>query len=222
MSEAAILTAKELKRDFVHATERVTVLSGIDLSLKRGERVALVGPSGSGKSTLLSVLGALDADYQGSVRIHDVELRELTDARRAELRNRTLGFVFQAYNLLAHLTVLENVLLPARFRAGRLDLTRAKEVIHSVGLADKLSRKPATLSGGERQRVAIARALFHQPELVLCDEPTGNLDAETGAEILALFDRLSTSGVALLIATHDDAIAERAHRTLRLHHGRLA
>jgi putative ABC transport system ATP-binding protein len=145
----------------------------------------------------------------------------MSDSELARFRNERLGFVFQAYNLLGHLDALENVLLPARFSPATPDRARAESILGGVGLGDKLHRRPHTLSGGERQRVAIARALYHRPSLVLCDEPTGNLDAETGAGILELFDRLTAEGAALLIATHDEMIATSADRVLRLRGGRL-
>jgi putative ABC transport system ATP-binding protein len=211
----------ELRAHGEKAVRKIEVLCGVDLDIQAGEMVSVVGASGAGKSTLLHVLGALDPDYQGEVTLDGAALGELSDAQRAALRNRTLGFVFQAYNLLSQLTALENVLLPQRFASGAVDVERGRAVLASVGLGAKAHRKPAQLSGGERQRVAIARALVQRPKLVLCDEPTGNLDQETGAQILGLFERLTAEGVALLIATHDDAIARGASRVLRLREGRL-
>ncbi|MBI3180260.1 MAG: ABC transporter ATP-binding protein, partial [Deltaproteobacteria bacterium] len=204
---ATLLRARQLTRRVTDAAGHVTILDQVSLDVATGERVALVGPSGSGKSTLLHILGALDPDYEGSVEIDGVRLEGLADHALAKVRNRTLGFVFQSYNLLGHLSALDNVLLPARFANETPDAQRAHELLTSVGLGDKAHRKPQTLSGGERQRVAIARALFHRPKLVLCDEPTGNLDRETGKELLGLFARLTEEGVALLIASHDQAIA---------------
>ncbi len=199
----------------------VVILDRVSMSLHAGERVALLGPSGSGKSTLLNVLGALDADYEGQVVVDGQSLAGLSDAARARFRNRTLGFVFQAYNLLGHLSALDNVLLPARFGEGVADMERARLVLSRVGLGDKAHRLPASLSGGERQRVAIARALYNRPKLLLCDEPTGNLDQKTASEVLKLFQELSDEGVALLIATHDEDIARSAHRVLTLRQGAL-
>ena len=221
MSARAVLEGQGIVRRVVDGDRETLILDGVSLTVADGERVALLGPSGSGKSTLLHILGALDPSYEGRVLIDGHPLEGLSDSRRAALRNETLGFVFQAYNLLGHLSALDNVLLPARFGKQRPVAERAAKILASVGLGDKLSRRPDTLSGGERQRVAIARALYHRPKLVLCDEPTGNLDSRTGAEIVALFDRLSAEGVALLIATHDEAIAAAAHRTLHLTRGRL-
>ena len=198
-----------------------TILAGVNLEVATGERVALLGPSGSGKSTLLNIVGGLDPDYTGEVTVAGTRLGGLDDAALSSFRNRTLGFVFQAYNLLGNLPAIENVLLPARFGGDSPDPARAREVLERVGLGDKVHRLPTTLSGGERQRVAIARALYFKPRLVLCDEPTGNLDRETGAEVLRFFDELTQEGVTLLIATHDEAIAAAAHRVLTLKKGVL-
>ena len=218
----ALLRARAITRRVRDGDVDIEILDRVSLEVGRGERVALLGPSGSGKSTLLHILGALEPHYHGSVEVRGQELEGLGDRALSALRNRTFGFVFQAYNLLGHLSALDNVLLPARFAGGRPDEQRAREVLSEVGLGDKVHRRPRTLSGGERQRVAIARAIFHRPELVFCDEPTGNLDEQTGAEILSLFDRLTADGVALLVATHDQAIARSADRVLRLSGGRLS
>jgi putative ABC transport system ATP-binding protein len=217
-----LVSARGIKKVVADGGRPFIILDGIGLDVASGERVALLGPSGSGKSTLLNVLGGLDPDYTGEVTVAGTRLDGLDDAALSAFRNRTLGFVFQAYNLLAQLSALENVLLPARFGGGAPDPTRARDVLARVGLGDKTHRLPTTLSGGERQRVAIARALYFKPRLVLCDEPTGNLDRETGAEVLRLFDELTAEGVTLLIATHDDAIAAAAHRVLTLRKGVLA
>jgi putative ABC transport system ATP-binding protein len=217
----ALLAARHLRKRVRDGKDDLLLLTDISIDIAAGERVALLGPSGSGKSTLLNILGALDPDFEGEVRIAGASLAEMRDAELAAFRNRTLGFAFQAYNLLGHLTVLENVLLPGRFSAERIEAQRAIDVLERVGLHDKAHRRPTTLSGGERQRVAIARALYNRPKLVLCDEPTGNLDHNTGHEVLRLFEQLTRDGVALLIATHDEAIATSAHRVLRLAAGVL-
>jgi putative ABC transport system ATP-binding protein len=221
MADDLVLVARNLRK-LVHDGERdVPILDGIDLFVRAGERVALIGSSGSGKSTLLHILGALDADYQGSVIVAGSTLETMSDDARSDFRNRTLGFVFQSYNLLGHLTAVENVLLPSRFADETPNLDRAYHELARVGLLKKANQRPITLSGGERQRVAIARALYHKPKLVLCDEPTGNLDRKTAVEILTLFESLAKEGVAMLIATHDAAIAESAARVLTLNAGRL-
>lgn len=216
-----LLRAQHVTKRLRDGDQVATILANIDLEVHTRERVALVGPSGSGKSSLLHILGALDPDYEGTVEIAARRLGDLRDAERARFRNETLGFVFQSYNLLGHLSALDNVLLPARFSRHGADPRRALEMLASVGLGTKSHRKPHALSGGERQRVAIARALYNQPKLVLCDEPTGNLDPGTGREVLELFERLRDDGAALLIATHDDAIAAAADRVLSLHEGQL-
>ncbi|MBI5511047.1 MAG: ABC transporter ATP-binding protein [Deltaproteobacteria bacterium] len=216
-----MLEARGVTRSVWDGDREATILHDVSLTIEAGERLALLGPSGCGKSTLLHILGGLDADYQGSVRVAGTALEGLSDRELAALRNGTLGFVFQSYNLLGHLSALDNVLLPARFGANGAEPARAVRILEELGLGDKVRRRPATLSGGERQRVAIARALYSRPKVVLCDEPTGNLDRETASEILDLFNRLTAEGVALLVATHDDAIAHTAHRTIRLLGGRL-
>jgi len=216
-----ILAARGLRKTVRDGERTLTLLDGIDLDVAAGDQVALMGPSGSGKSTLLHILGGLDADFQGEVRIAGQAVDGGDDRRLSRLRNETLGFVFQAYNLLNHLSVLDNVLLPARFGDGRVDGRRAREVLDRVGMLEKIHRRPATLSGGERQRVAIARALYGNPRVILCDEPTGNLDSATGEGILRLFAELAAGGTALLIATHDEAIAGAAGRIVALRDGRL-
>jgi len=216
-----VLIARGVQKSVRDGDAEVSILSGIDLELMGGQQVALVGPSGSGKSSLLSILGALDPDFEGSVRVGGVELSDLGDRALAELRNKRFGFVFQAYNLLGHLSALDNVLLPARVAGERPDLPRAREVLGRVRMEDKAHRFPGSLSGGERQRVAIARALYHDPPLIFCDEPTGNLDPKTGEEILRLFATLAEQGATLLIATHDQEIASGANRVIRLEAGVL-
>jgi putative ABC transport system ATP-binding protein len=217
-----LLVASHLVKEVRDGDRSIRILDDVSLTLNAGERVALVGPSGSGKSTLLHVLGALDDAYQGDVSLDGVSLHGLSDRARAGLRCREIGFVFQAYNLVSRSTVLENVALPSRFGKTPVDEGAVRDVLADVGLARKSHRLPHQLSGGERQRVAIARALVQRPKLVLCDEPTGNLDAESGAKVLTLFDRLTEAGAAVLIATHDEAIASSSHQRLVMRDGRLA
>ncbi|HCF60604.1 MAG TPA: macrolide ABC transporter ATP-binding protein, partial [Myxococcales bacterium] len=184
------------------------------------------GPSGCGKTTLLNVLGGLDVGYEGEVEVAGHKLKQMKDAELAAFRNHTIGFVFQSFNLLAPLTALENVMLPCYFgpsgesRANRLE--RARGALARVGLADKAKQRPPELSGGERQRVAIARALFGKPRLILCDEPTGNLDAKTGAEVIGLFvDLVREQKLTMVVVTHEDRVSQAARRVLRLRDGRL-
>jgi putative ABC transport system ATP-binding protein len=204
------------------------VLHGVDLDVAAGDMLALVGPSGSGKSTLLHALGGLDRDYEGTIEVDGRDLHKLSDADISDYRNRHVGFVFQAFNLLDHLTCRENVALPARFGRGDGVLddaaanARADELLSRVGLKEKLDARPTTLSGGQKQRVAIARALFSRPRLMLCDEPTGNLDRATGQQIVELFSTLNRDeGITILIVTHDARISEVTGRTIRVEDGRL-
>ena len=197
------------------------LLRAVDLEVPRGEFVAIEGQSGSGKSTLLHLAGGLDRGYGGSVKVLGEELRDLDDARLSALRNRCVGFVFQAFNLLPQLTALENVLLPEAFCDIGGAPARALAALERVGLAHKAAVRPAQLSGGERQRVAIARALLLDPPLLLCDEPTGNLDARTGEGIIDLFRALHRGGSTLLIVTHEVRVSRAASRVLLLRDGRL-
>ena len=205
------------------AGSTLCVLDGADLDVAAGGFVALMGPSGSGKSSLLHVLGGLDADFTGEVEVLGQRLDALGDRERARLRNAKMGFVFQSYHLIPTLPAWRNVALPAAFspQVERDAEARARESLSRVGLAAKAHRLPTELSGGERQRVAIARALFFRPPLLLCDEPTGNLDAQSGGEVLALFCELNRDGVTLLIATHEERVAAAASRRVKLSAGKL-
>lgn len=199
-------------------------LDGVSLTLDRGELVAVLGTSGSGKSTLLHVLGALDRDYTGSCRLDGRELRTLSDTDAAALRRQTLGFVFQGFHLVADWTVRQNVALPASFAPTAVsDLAaRVDAVLDRVGLAGRGDDRPTALSGGQRQRVAIARALLMKPPVLLCDEPTGSLDVDTGASVLALFQSLHREeGYTFVIVTHEERVTAIATRVIRLESGRL-
>jgi putative ABC transport system ATP-binding protein len=206
----------------------VHVLRGVDLDIAAGEMVAITGRSGSGKTTLLNVIGGLDSEWSGQVAVDGQDLHVMSDLALSDYRNQRVGFVFQAFHLLDHLSVLENAALPARFQRGKQALseaaahTRAKEVLERVGLADKLHVLPTHLSGGQKQRVAIARALFNEPSLLVCDEPTGNLDRATGDAVLRLFRELNEQrGVTLLVVTHDEHLATRLDRTVALEDGKI-
>jgi putative ABC transport system ATP-binding protein len=199
------------------------LLQGLDLEVQRGEFVAVEGQSGSGKSTLLHLLGGLDRAFEGEVQVLGCDLRALDDRELAALRHTQIGFIFQSFNLLPGLSALENVLLPDFFGDGVPDAERrAREALQRVGLADKGSSPPAALSGGERQRVAIARALLARPPLLLADEPTGNLDAQTGEGVISLFRELHKEGMTLLIVTHEARVSHAANRVMVLRDGRLA
>jgi putative ABC transport system ATP-binding protein len=198
------------------------LLRGVDLSVRRGEFVAVEGQSGSGKSTLLHLLGGLDRAFEGEARVLGCDLNAVSDAELAALRHTQIGFIFQSFNLLPALTALENVLLPDFFGDGLPDAERrALEALDRVGLAEKGRARPAALSGGERQRVAIARALVARPPLLLADEPTGNLDARTGEGVIELFRELHRDGMTLLIVTHEARVSHAATRVLVLREGRL-
>ena len=200
----------------------VRVLDGLSLEVEQGDFVAVVGPSGSGKSTLLHLLGGLDVHYQGDVEVAGVKLAGLKDKELARFRNQHVGFVFQSFHLIPNLSAVENVLMPSHFGAANLEARkRAESLLDRVGLLAKKDRSPVRLSGGERQRVAIARALFTGPKLLLCDEPTGNLDAATGAGVISLFEELHREGLTLLAGTHEDRMSTAARRVLRLKEGRL-
>lgn len=197
-------------------------LSNIDLEISGGEFVAVVGSSGSGKSTLMNVLGLLDRNFEGSYDLSGVDVRQLSDNDLSELRIEKIGFVFQQFHLLRRATILENVLLPTAYRKIPNAKSRALELIDRIGLAAHIDHKSNQLSGGQMQRVAIARALLTQPQFILADEPTGNLDGATAAEIMAIFNELNSAGSTIMLITHEDEIARHAQRTVRLHDGSIA
>lgn len=204
------------------------VLKGVDLDIDTGEFVAIVGRSGSGKTTLLNIVGALDSEYEGSVAVDGKELRSLSDVQISQYRNQNIGFIFQSFYLLDHMSCVENVALPALFARGAdaMDraaaLARAQAVMAEVELSDKCEALPNTLSGGQKQRVAIARALFSKPKLMICDEPTGNLDATTAQAILALFRVLNEEqGITLVIVTHDPMISKACKRVVNIADGTI-
>ncbi len=222
-----MISLSGVEKSFRDGGQEIPVLRGVDLSVGPGELVAIVGPSGSGKSTLLHVAGGLDRDYRGEVAVDGRSLARLPARELARLRNATIGFVFQSFNLLPGLSALENVMLPGMLREATGEppgavRTRAAEALVRVGLSAKAAAPPARLSGGERQRVALARALFSRPRVLLADEPTGNLDAVTGAEVIRLFTELSAEGMAVLVVTHEERVSRAAGRVLQLREGKLA
>ncbi len=216
-----IIEIKGITRDFPLGDETIHVLKGIDLTINKGEYVALMGPSGSGKSTLMNILGCLDTPTSGSYVLNGKLVSEMHDDELAEIRNKEIGFVFQTFNLMPRTTALDNVALPMVY-AGKSKEdrnVRATEVLTQVGLQDRMDHKPNQLSGGQRQRVAVARALVNHPAMILADEPTGNLDSKTSVEIMALFDEIHAKGNTVVLVTHEEDIAEHAHRIIRLRDG---
>lgn len=225
-----ILRARGITKSFPIGERTLEVLHGVDIDVVRGESVALIGTSGAGKSTLLHVLGLLDSPTSGTVELDGIDAWALSKAKRAAFRNVEVGFVFQFYYLLPELNAVENVLMPSMIRYGRgayrkrkKDLVaRATELLVGFGLKERLDHRPEQLSGGERQRVALARALFHDPPLLIADEPTGNLDEATGDHVLELLFREQTRrGLSLLLVTHDARLADRCDRTLFMRDGRM-
>jgi len=201
----------------------VEALRGVDLDIEQGEYVAVMGPSGSGKSTLLNLLGCLDRPTRGRYVLGGQDISRLSDAALSEVRGRRIGFVFQSFNLIPQLTALDNIEVPLFYQGlhRRERRRRGHELAERVGLGARARHKPMELSGGEQQRVAIARALSNDPLILLADEPTGNLDSKTGQEILEVFDDLSARGRTLIVVTHDEAIASRTHRTVRMADGQV-
>jgi len=219
------LSARGLSKTYTMGRRTLEVLRGVDLTVARGEFLALRGASGAGKSTLLHLIGGLDSPNAGEIFFNDRNLAKFSEGELTQFRNRRVGFVFQAYHLLPELTALENVCLPARVaRISAVDSEkRGRELLARVGLAKRVEHKPSELSGGEQQRVAIARALVNEPELLLADEPTGNLDSQTGGEIIELLKSLRVEKqMTLIIATHDAKVAAHAQRVVELADGRVA
>ncbi len=218
-----VLALRGVTKSYGDGDASVEVLHGLDLKVEPGEFVAIMGPSGSGKSTLLNILGCLDRPTGGEYLLDGEDVAGFNDDQLSLIRNGRIGFIFQSYNLIAQLTVLENVKVPLLYRPrGRGGgAQRAHELLETVGLSHRLTHRPAQLSGGECQRVAIARALVNDPILILADEPTGNLDSKTGAEVLELLEGLHAQGRTILLITHDAAVAKRAGRTVRLQDGAL-
>jgi putative ABC transport system ATP-binding protein len=216
-----VIELKDIRKTYRMGEVDVNALAGLDLRVQRSDVLAIMGPSGSGKSTLMNIIGCLDRPTSGTYHLDGKTVSELKDDSLAEIRNRKVGFVFQSFNLLGRSTATANVELPLRYSGmnrGRRE--RAQEMLRLVGLEERMMHRPMELSGGQQQRVAIARALVNKPAIILADEPTGNLDSRSGAEILDLLIKLnSDSGVTLIIVTHDPNVAARAHRTIKLMDG---
>ena len=217
----SLIEARGLWKSYVMGTEEIHALAGVDVTIEKGDYVAIMGPSGSGKSTLMNLIGCLDTATKGSYRLNGREVSTMEDDELAHVRNCEIGFVFQTFQLLPRAAALRNVELPLVYRGVPAEerRARARTALERVDLGDRLDHRPNELSGGQRQRVAIARALVNDPSIVLADEPTGNLDTATGAEILALFDELHRQGHTLIVVTHEQEVADHAQHAIRLRDG---
>ncbi len=216
-----LISIQNLKKTYKIGDEIIEALKDVSLTIYKNEYVALMGPSGSGKSTLMNTLGCLDSPTSGEYILNNLSVAKMTDNELAEVRNKEIGFVFQTFNLLPRASTLDNVALPLVYAGfNRIDREkRAKEVLESVGLGNRMNHKPNELSGGQRQRVAIARALVNNPAIILADEPTGNLDSKTSVEIMGLFEEIHKKGNTIILVTHEEDIALHAHRIVRLKDG---
>lgn len=219
----SIIELSKIAKAYKIGSEEIHALRSVTLQIYKNEYVALMGPSGSGKSTLMNVLGCLDSPTSGEYILNSLSVAQMPDNDLAEVRNKEIGFVFQSFNLLPRSTALDNVILPLIYagynKADRLK--RGKEVLEQVGLGDRMLHKPNELSGGQRQRVAIARALVNKPAIILADEPTGNLDSKTSVEIMGLFEEIHKNGNTIILVTHEEDIAQHAHRIVRLKDGEV-
>ena len=223
LTKPVVIELDDVAKIYQTGAIEVAALRGVDLQIRRGEYVAVLGPSGSGKSTLMNILGCLDVPTRGNYLLEGEDVATMSEAALADVRNRHIGFVFQQFNLLGRMTAWRNVELPLVYagvsRADRRE--RAHEALARVGLADRADHRPSELSGGQQQRVAVARALVTEPSLILADEPSGNLDSESTADVLGLFDELASSGRTIVLITHEHDVAERAHRQIRVRDGAI-
>ncbi|MFA5020229.1 MAG: ABC transporter ATP-binding protein [Candidatus Pacearchaeota archaeon] len=223
MTEKAIIKLENVHKEYEMGSSTVVAVNGINLEIKRGDFIAITGPSGSGKSTMMNLVGALDLATEGEIYLDGQDIEHLEESELAQIRGRKIGFIFQSFNLIPTLTAMENVMLPMMFQ----DYTeeerkeRAIELLKEVSLSHRLDHLPKELSGGERQRVAIARALANDPEVILADEPTGNLDSKTGEEIIQMFISLNKLGKTIIIVTHDSEVAKQAKKIVKIKDGKI-
>ena len=217
----SIIKTVELKRSFEMGTQSVEALKGSDLNVQPGEFIAIMGPSGSGKTTLMNIIGCLDTPTSGKYLLNNQEVSTLLDDDLAMIRNKEIGFVFQSFHLLARSSALDNVMLPLKYAGEKKTkaIERAKKALSDVGLEDRMDHSPSELSGGQQQRVAIARALVNSPSILFADEPTGNLDSQTGTDVMNLFKKLHQNGQTIIIITHEKEIANQAERVITIRDG---
>jgi putative ABC transport system ATP-binding protein len=218
-----IITLKDIVKNYYLGTLVVPALRSISLTIERNEYVAIMGPSGSGKSTLMNIIGCLDTTTSGTYILNQKDVSKLEDNQLADIRNKEIGFVFQTFNLLPRYTSLENVMLPLVYAGFSKNdrIEKAREMMVTVGLEDRMEHRPNELSGGQRQRVALARAMINHPSIILADEPTGNLDSKTSEDIMSLFDEIHERGNTIILVTHEESIARHAHRIIRLLDGHI-
>ena len=224
VNSGVVIKTEELAKVYEMGAEQVHALRGVNVEIRKGEYVAIMGPSGSGKSTLMNLIGCLDSPTSGKYWLAGRLVSDLDDDELAYIRNKEIGFVFQTFNLLPRATALHNVELPLIYNGTPAEerIEKARKALERVDLADRMQHKPNELSGGQRQRVAVARALVNNPSIVLADEPTGNLDSKTGEEIMTLFENLHRQGNTIILVTHENDIAQHAHRIIHIRDGRIA
>lgn len=219
-----IIKLNDVHKEYLMGEDRINALDGVSVSVKKGDFIAIIGPSGSGKSTMMNMIGALDIPTKGEIFLDEKNIANLHESDLAQIRGRKIGFIFQTFNLIPTLTAKENIALPMLFQGIQKEerMEKAEELLEKVGLKDRMEHLPSELSGGQRQRVAIARALANNPDVILADEPTGNLDSKTGKEILELFIKLNNDGKTIIIVTHDEDVAKHASKVLKMKDGKLS